>query len=237
MLSFLRDHGNGDLPAQQPDAAGETAPGAGAEKPQEQEYLTVSAHEKRTRKSTTLLAILFIMGLLFLGYMIKKSTPKAASAAPDTTEETQLEAAISRLTGVKSEMSNNMGEIVRKFYEFSDVLQIKVGELVKNPFKLELVSANAEEPRIEITVSGIDDEIRQIRQKAKEMQLEMITQSDQGNRCMINDKILSEGDYIRDFKVCQIGGSSVKLEWDPDRNNGTSDTQSEAVEIILNLPD
>ena len=241
MLSFLRDQGKGDVPAQQPDAADKTMPVDGAEKPQDQEYLTVAAHGKRTRKSTTLLAILFIMGLLCLGYMIKKSTPKAASAAPDSTEETQLEAAVSRLTGVKSEMSNSMGAIITKFYEFSDVLQIKVGELVKNPFKLELVSANVkEEPRIEITVPEIDTEMvkqRQIRQKAKEMQLEMITQSDQGNRCMISDKILTEGDYIRDFKVCQIGDSFVKLEWDPDRNNGSSDTKSEAVEIILNLSD
>ncbi|MFC1604170.1 hypothetical protein ACFL5F_03995 [Planctomycetota bacterium] len=241
MLSFLRDQDNGDLPAQQSDAAGEMAPGAGAEKPQEQEYLTVAAHGKRTRKSTTLLAILFIMGLLCLGYMIKKSTPKAASAASDNTEETQLEAAVSRLTGVKSEMSNSMGEIVRKFYEFSDVLQVKVGELVKNPFKLELVSANVkEEPRIEITVPEIDTEMvkqRQIRQKAKEMQLLSIMQSDRGDCCMIGDKILYEGDYVKDFKVRQIGDSFVKLEWNPDRKNGPSDAQSEAVEIMLNLSD
>ncbi len=241
MLSFLRDQGNGDLPAQQPDAASETAPGDGTEKPQEQEYLTVATHGKRTRKSTTLLAILFIMGLLCLGYMIKKSTPKAASAASDITEETQIEAAISRLTGVKSEMFNSMDEIVRKFYEFSDVLQVKVGELIKNPFKLELLSANVkEEARIEIKVPEIDTEMvkqRQIRQKAKEMRLLSIMQSDRGDCCMIGDKILYEGDYIRDFKVRQIGDSFVKLEWNPDRNNGPSGTQSEAVEVMLNLSD
>jgi len=173
--------------------------------------------------------------------MIKKSTPKAASAASDNTEDTQLEAAVSRLTGVKSEMFNSMDEIVRKFYEFSDVLQIKVGELVKNPFKLELYSANVkEEPRIEITVPEIDAEMvkqRQIRQKAKEMQLLSIMQSDRGKCCMIGDKILYEGDFIREFKVCQIGNSFVKLEWNPDRNNGSSGTQSEAVEITLNLSD
>ena len=241
MLSFLRDQSNGDLPAQQPDAAGETPPGDGAEKPQEQEYFTVAAHGRRTRKSTTLLAILFIMGLLCLGYMIKKSTPKAASAASDITEDTQLEAAISRFTGVKSEMFNSMDEIVRKFYEFSDVLQVKVGELVKNPFKLELFSANVkEEPRVEIKVPEIDTEMvnqRRIRQKAKEMQLLSIMQSDRGDCCMIGNKILYKGDRIRDFKVRQIGDSFVKLEWNPDRNNGSSGTQSEAVEITLNLSD
>jgi len=241
MLSFLREQGNGDLPAQKPDTGVESAPGDGAEKPQEQEYLTVAAPGKRTRKSTILLAVLFITGLLCLGYMIKKSTPKAASAASDVTEETQLEVAIARITGVKSEMFNSMDEIVRKFYEFSDVVQIKVGELVKNPFKLELFSANVkEEPRIEIKVPEIDTEMvqqQQIRQKAKEMRLLSIMQSDQGNCCMIGDKILYEGDYIRDFMVRQIGDNFVKLEWNPNRNNGSSATQSEPVEIMLNLSD
>jgi len=241
MLSFLREQGNGNLPAKKPDTAVESAPGDGAEKPPEQEYLTVEAPGKRTRKSTILLAVLFIIGLLCLGYMIKKSTPQAASAASDVTEETQLEAAIVRLTGVKSEMFNSMDEIVRKFYEFSDVLQIKVGELVKNPFELELFSVNVkEESRIEITVPEIDTEMaqqQQIRQKAKEMRLLSIMQSDRGNCCMVGDKILYEGDYIRDFMVRQIGDNFVKLEWNPNRNNGSLSIQSEPVEIMLNLSD
>ena len=244
MLSFLREQGNGNLPAQKPDTAVESAPGDDAEKPQEQEFLTVAAPGKRTRKSTILLAVLFIIGLLCLGYMIKKSTPKAASAASGVTEETQLEAAVARLTGVKSEMFSSMDEIVRKFYEFSDVLQIKVGELVKNPFKLELLSANAkEEPRIEIKVPEVDIEMaqqQQIRQKAKEMRLRSIMQSDQSDRgdcCMIDDKTLYEGDFIRDFMVRQIGDNFVKLEWNPNRNNGSLGTQSEPVEIMLNLSD
>jgi len=242
MLSFLREHGNEDLPAQKTDNAVESAPGDDTEKPQEQEYLTVAASGKRTRKSTILLAVLFIIGLLSLGYMIKKSTPKAASAASDVTEETQLEAAIARLTGVKSEMFNSMDEIVRKFYEFSDVVQVKVGELVKNPFKVELFSANVkEEPRIEIKVSDIDTELvqrQQIRQKAKEMRLLSIMQSDRGNCCMVGDKILYEGDSIRDFMVSQIGDNFVKLEWNPDPDsNNVSSSQSEPVEIVLNLLD
>ena len=240
MLSFLREQGNSDMPAQQSKAAGETTPSDGTEKPQEQQYLTVAAHKKRARKSTTLLAILFIAGLLCLGYMIKKSTPKAASGATDSTEDIQLEAAISRLTGVKSEMINSMDTVVNKFYEFSDVLQVKVGELVKNPFKLELVTAKVEEPRVEIKVPEIDAEAakqRQIRQEAKEMQLLSIMESDRGKCCMVGDKILYEGEYIKDFKVCQIGDSFVKLEWDPDRNNGSLENEPEAVEIMLNLSD
>lgn len=239
MLSFLRDQNNEDLPTQTPQAAtGETS-GDGAENSQGQEFLTVAAPEKRSRKSTILLAVLFIVGLLCLGYMIKKSAPQSASAATDTTEETKLEAAIARITGVKSEMFNGMDEIVNKFYEFSDVLQVEVGELVKNPFELEGLSTNVkEEPRVEIKVSDIDVEMarqQRIRQKAKEMKLFSIMQSDRGKCCMIGDKILYEGEYIGEFKVRQIGDNLVRLEWDPDRNNKSSETKSEPVVIVLNL--
>jgi len=236
MLSFLREQGNGDLPAQQPNPAGETTPDEGVQKTQYQEYLTVGSHKKRARKSTMLLAILFIAGLVCLGYMIKKSTPKAATAASDSTEDTKLEVAISRLTGIKSEMFDSMDGVVKKFNKLSDVLQVKVGELVKNPFKLELVAT--EEPRVEITVPEMDTETikqRQMRQEVKEMQLLSIMQSDRGKCCMIGSKILYEGEYIKDFKVRQIGDSFVKLEWDPDRNKGASETQSDVVEIMLNL--
>lgn len=238
MLSFLRDQGNGDLPAQKPNPTGETTPGNDVEKTKNQEYLTVASHEKRARKSTTLLAILFIAGLICLGYMIKKSTPKTATASSDKTEDTQLEAAISRLTGIKSQMLDNVDGIVNTFNEFSDVLQVKVGELVKNPFKLEMVTN--EEPRVEIKVPEIDTEMAKqmrIRQQAKEMQLLSIMQSDRGKCCMIGDKILYEGDLIKNFKVHQIGKSFVKLVWNEDRDNGPSDNESEVVEIMLNLSD
>jgi len=241
MLSFLREQSNVDLTAKKPDADAHAASSDATEKPQQQEYLTVAAPGKRSRKSTILLAVLFIIGLLCLGYMIKKSTPQAASAAIDATEETQIEAAIARLTGVKSEMFSGLDEIVGKFHEFSDVLQVKVGELVKNPFKLELFSANAkEEPRIEIKVPEIDVEMaqkQQIRENAKAMRLLSVMQSDRGKCCMIGDKILYEGDLIKDFKVRQIGDNFVKLEWSANRDTESSVAPSEPVEIMLNLPD
>jgi hypothetical protein len=48
---------------------------------------------------------------------------------------------------------------------------------------------------------------------------------------------LYEGDYIEDFKVRQIGNNFVKLEWDPGRNGESPATQSDPVEITLNLSD
>ena len=223
MLSFLKEPNLGDLPA---DAAAREAQKNGNAQTQEQEYLTVASHGKAVRKSTTVLAVLFIIGLLCLWFMIKKSAPKAASAAEVGTEEIQIETAIARLTGIKSEMFTSMDEIVSKFYEFSDVLQIQVNELVKNPFQLEMFLSSlksktvAVEKPIEIDTEAIWRQ--QIRQRANDMQLDSIMQSDNGKCCMINNKILYVGDSIEDFKVQQIDDSLVKLE-------------SEGVEVVLTL--
>jgi len=227
MLSFLRDQSLEDLPAQEKmNTTAEKAPGDGTEKSQESEYLTVASHGKQVRKSTTLLAVLFIIGLLCLWFMIKKSTPEAASAAAGKTEDTLIETAIARLTGVKSAMFGRMDEIVGKFYEFSDVPQVKVNELAKNPFELETFLANIEEkPGADEKGNEIDAKTlwqQQMRRKSQGMRLWSIMQSNQGNCCMIDDKILREGDSIKGFKVLQIGDSFVKLE-------------SNGVEIVLKL--
>ncbi|MHC4423942.1 MAG: hypothetical protein ACYSWR_04665 [Planctomycetota bacterium] len=124
MLSFIREQELEDsLPQKPPASAGGTA-ADGTKEAQEQEYLTVAAHKKNARKSTMLLAALFAAGLLCLFFMIRKSTPQTTMAAAANTEQTQIEAAIARLTGVRSEMFDRMDGIVRKFYEFSDVQQI-----------------------------------------------------------------------------------------------------------------
>ncbi len=218
MLSFLRDQSLEDLPAQKKaDAAADAnkSPVDKAEKSQSQEseFLTVTSDGKRVRKTTTLLAVLFVIGLLCLWFMIKKSTPKSATAAAGKTENTLVETAIARLTGVKTEIFGRMDEIVGKFYEFSEVPQIKANELAKNPFELETISGNLN--------SGIENKVdtrtlwqQQLRQNSKGMQLWSIMQTHQGNRCMIDDEILSEGDSIKGFEVIQIGDSFVKLESD-----------------------
>jgi preprotein translocase subunit SecG len=186
----------------------------------QQEYLTVAARDKKNvRRSTIVLAGLFILGLLCLWFMIKKSSPQTATASLGqvSTEEAQIEMAIAQLTGVRSEMFNRMGEIVKKFYEFSDVQQVKVGELVKNPFKHEIFLGSLKEKSdTEIMRQG------QLRQQTKDMQLLSIVATDTGKCCVIDDRRLYEGDLIRGFNVRQIGDSTVLLE-------------SDGVEIILKL--
>jgi preprotein translocase subunit SecG len=218
MLSFLREQGVEDSSEQEQVAAGKVT-SDNAEATGEQEYLTVAAHSKNVRRTTILLAVLFGIGLLCLFFMIKKSTPKAALGAEAGAEETQIEKAIARLTGVRSEMFNRMDEIVRKFYEFSDVKQVQVEELVKNPFALEMFLANFRQ-MADAEETGIDAEL--MRLQTENMQLFSIMQLDHGSCCMIDDKILYEGDSIRGFKVRRIGDSFVELE-------------AEGMEIILQL--
>jgi hypothetical protein len=239
MLSFLREQGGIDLPTRKDDVtASKTTTGDG-EQPQEQ-YLTVADHGGRTRKSTILLAVLFIAGLLCLWFMIKKSAPSAAVAQAAETEEVKIEAALARLTGFKSELFNKMDEIVRKFYEFSDVLQVKVNELSKNPFALEIeMKSTKEESKVE-KKPKIDPAMvwrQDIERKAQTLQLLSIVQSDTNTCCMIGNKILSNGDSIEGFKVHQIGEDFVKLQWEPEHDDRPDGTEEERIEIVLKLRD
>ncbi len=228
MLPFMRENVRpGEVEAQKPgeqlknqnlSAPGEPKTSA------DQEYLTVAVHKKNVRKTTLLLAVLFGIGLLCLWFMIKKSVPSTAAAAAGV-EESQFEKAVAQLIGVKSEIFTRMDEVVRKFYEFSDVQQIKVSELVKNPFELEIFLGNVRKNTDKY--NDFDIELfrqQQMKEQAGEMQLLSIMQSsaDKGNCCMIDDKILYEGDKIRGFEVRQISDNTVLLE-------------SEGVEIVLKL--
>ena len=183
--------------SEQSVTADETTVSSGDES-QEQKYITVTDQHQNVRKSTIMLIALFGIGLLCLWLMIKKSTPPPASASVVSKEEAQIEAAITRLTGSNVEMAN-LDEIVKKFYEFSDVKQIKLDELTKNPFKMERFFGNLKE------IAGIGP-------AEKNFSLVTICQTDQGKCCMIDDKILYEGNSIRGYTVRQIGDNFVKLE-------------------------
>lgn len=237
MLPFLREQGPEDLTPQKRAANAGRGDREAAENAQGQEYLTVAARSKNVRKSTIMVVVLFCVGLLGLWFMIKKSQPQAALAAPAESEETQIEMAITRLTGVSTEMFSRMDQIVQKFYEFSDVLQVKVNELAKDPFELEMFLSSLmgkidpKEPEAEVDPEKIRQQ--RIRQKANDLKLASIIKSEQGRCCMINGKIFYEGDLISGFKIAQVGDTSVKIEWNGEDSTGTSPSQT--VEIVLKL--
>jgi hypothetical protein len=238
MLSFMREHGAGNSSDHSSAAAGSPgAPSSGG--PEAQEYLTVAANSKSVRRSTTLVAILVGIGLVCLMLMIKKSQPQAASARQGTGDEQKIEAAITRLTGVRSEMTDHMDAIVKKFYEFSDVFQVKVGELVKDPFEVEGFMTRgirdtaiiSEDPQVKA------EAIRRqkMQEQAGTLRLLSIMRSDSGHSCMINDQILRQGEVIEGFAVSQIGSHFVELKWLSGAAPGSHASETEAMTITLKL--
>ncbi|MHC5073419.1 MAG: hypothetical protein ACYTFM_06770 [Planctomycetota bacterium] len=235
MLSFMKEQGSKgpSKKSKETNVDRSSTEGVG-----EQEYIAVDSKKDRARKSTILLTALVLFGLVFLFFMIKKSTPSDASASSISDDEMKIEKAITELTGIRSEMNNRMDEIVKKFYEFSDIEQVEVGELSKNPFqhKLLLVGLNP--------VSDSQDgegqaEIiyQQLRQQAEDIELLSIMRSSGRRCCMIDDRILHEGDSVRSFKISQIGDDFVKLVWSQGDKQPSSESKIEDMEIMLTLSD
>ena len=179
---------------------------------QKQQYLTVSTDENKVRKNTIILAVFFGIGLLCLIFMIVKIKPQSAGAESVNTDQTQIETAIAELTGVKTEMFSRIDEIVRKFEEFSDIEQVNVDELAKNPFRYDRSAGLSNS-------NGDETGFIAAQEQSGDMELISIMQTGNGRCCMIDDKILYEGDTIRGFTVSVIGERSVEL-----KSNGTQIT-------------
>jgi hypothetical protein len=214
----------GQEPVESKQTQGNTEPG----------YITVASRGKNVRKTTYFLVVLFSLGALCLWFMIKKSGPSKAEAGTGA-EESQIEIAIARLTGVKSEMFSRMDEILNKFYEFSDVRQVKVNDLVKNPFRLEVLLGQLKQVK-EPADSEADAEflrLQMLKEQAKRMQLLSIMQTEQGYCCMINDRILYKGDSIREFQVKEITDNTVELQWNPSGQGSENTAQPVELETII----
>ena len=219
MLSYMREQGGAGVEASGQDVnnANKSAVESGS---QGQDYLTVAGKENQVRKTTTLLIILFVVGGLGLFLMIKKSGPQTASAGVNAADEVKIEKAISHLTGVSTTMLKRMDKIVNKFYEFSNVNQVEVDELIKNPFEHDMFIGNLKKTDAADESSVFKKQ--QIQKEADKLNLYSIIESDEGMSCMIDDKILGVGDTIKDFSIKAIDKNKVTLE-------------SSGVEIALKL--
>ena len=206
MLEFMRDEkSDNSLPkGEKPDIdAGEvnnTGSGAGSD------YLVPAEHGRNVRQSTIILAVLFSIGVLCLWFMIKKVAPKAVSAAIET-QEAQIENAIAKVTGIETEMNGRIDSVIDKFYKFSDVDQIDVDDLIKNPF-IHNKFSDAGQEDFDLDNATLKQELLR---KSKQLQLWSVMKSSQGSCCMINEKILYLGDTINGFKVSRIESRSVEL--------------------------
>jgi len=221
MLSFLKEQEQSNNPVE-PEAHRDRN-ADNTKTIQEQEYLTVDNKKRSANKTTCLLAIFFIAGLVCLIFMIKKTTPQTAKAQNFEHSQTKIAAAIAKITGINSQILNKMDGIVSKFYEFSNVQQVKVNDLSKNPFDRDTFLNNLQKNGDE--QSGFDAELlrkQQIQQQADDLHLMSIIQSNQGISCMINNEILYEGDTIQDFKLESINKNLVTLVWDKDPSQHTN---------------
>jgi len=208
MLDFLREQdnkdGNGDLTEnKQPSLQAEPDTLKGQQTGQDG-YLAVSADGKKAHKSTIVFLVLVGLGLAAVLFMIKKGVPQAAIAQSQDSEQAQIDKLIERLGGVRTEMSDKVDEIIKKFYEFSNTSQVTIDQLVRNPFKTaRLLGGNqGEYLRLPGTRNG-------------NMQLLSIMRTGEyGEKfcCMIDSKILYVGDSIGEFKVVKIADNTVELQ-------------------------
>jgi len=182
----------------------------------QEEYLTIATKEKAIKRSTILLGVAFMAGVLAVFVMVRKSGPSEA-AAEMITEDARIESAISRLTGIKREFLSRMDELAKKFYELSNVEQVEVYELKKNPFMHELNF----KPLVDSAGGGADELDSMLSEgamlqsrlgrKLSHMQLLSIIETSSGRGCMIDDTVAYEGDVVNGFTVVRINADNVEL--------------------------
>jgi len=201
----MKDDRNGTVPATATNTAASDNTGIGPPD-DDGEFLTRVHHGKNLKQSTIILAVLFTVGAVCVWFMIKKTAPPPADAAVGA-EEAKIENAIAQLTGIRTEMDARMGDIVARFSEFSDVEQVGVADLKKNPFAIELSigdPGHALEPWRR----------REVEERSQKLQLVSIMASPRNACCMINGKLLYKGDKIDGFTVTEIDSRFVELESD-----------------------
>ena len=202
MLSYLKDANQLPASADMPDGSqGDSGT---------QDYVTVSGQGRKIQQGTIILIALFAVGALGIWFMVKKSVPAAADAQPSQ-DQAQLEAALAQLKQMQSEMGSQMDSVTGRFYRFNNVDQVAVEELKKNPFTREMdytTTAGATNP---------SQRTEQIRQEAQVitmgMELWSITATPKGMCCMIDDKVLYQGDTYKDMTVSSIVEKKVTLDY------------------------
>lgn len=205
MLSYLRD-------SQTPAAAEQMkeSEANGESVCHQHDFLTVSGHGKRLRQSTIMLIALFSISALIVWFMVKKITPASANAAPSE-DQTQLEAALAQLNTMQTEVNTQMDTVVGKFYQFSNVDQVEVNELKKNPFMREFSESGKSDGPLP------DSELSLMREKARQeaslLELWSITSTPRGRCCMVNDKLLYAGDTINGMTVKAVGEKMITLDY------------------------
>jgi len=210
MLDYLKND-NSILNKDSSNSSDETNSG---ENSSHQDYIVPTVSGKNIRQSTFMLAGLFLIGAACLWFMIKKTSPQNANAATD--QQLEVEKAVQQLTGIKANMYSRMDEVVEKFKHLSEVKQVDVNELAKNPFMQPALAVPDEQTRFEnelLERSRLEQLKIEAEQKVKDLKLWSIMESKKGRCCMINDKLFYLGDSINGFTITEIGETYVVLDY------------------------
>lgn len=204
MLSFMKEDGNQNIVPESSKVVETLKDVDDQEEIRTEDYLVPSAFQKKVKYSTLILGIVFVIGVLSLFMMIKKSTPAQAKAGLSD-QELKIESAIAKLTGSKTQMNGKMNDIVNMIASLSDVKQVKVGELKKNPFsKRNSFKSSVSKP-------GFISNLISKKNGSKGLKLWSIMESDHEKSCMINGEILKENDTFESYTVKKIGNGFVDM--------------------------
>ncbi len=215
MLEFLNEQDDLE-PKKEKEVASVSAP---KEKEEEQpapktaevEFISTKAGSKNLKKTTMIVVVLFVLGVVGLFIMIKKGGPRIGSAQILDPQQAQIDSIVAKLGGVRSEMSNKMDVIVKKFYDFANVKQVSLDQLSKNPFL---------QGGIILPVAGEKNKSVPAAKKVPEFRLFSIERASTDASkwfCMINDKLLNVGQTISGFTVAEIGADYVILQLDENK--------------------
>jgi hypothetical protein len=114
-----------------------------------------------------------------------------------------------------------------------------VGDLAKNPFAVEVFAKELKSevtPQIDTAAEMVMIKRQRVKQRAGSLSLLSVMQSGQASSCMINDKILRQGDTIEGFVITRIGKDSVDLTWRGDGNPaGGNSAETDEFNVVLKL--
>lgn len=209
MLSFMQEDKRPKKPAEDEPREGLNESSQQDEQiSSEADYLLPAEHGKNARQSTLILIVLFVLGGVVVWFMVKKIGPKALFAAGPTPAEERLEQYVDLVTGMEAEFTTAVDDLMGRFDQFSNIEQVGVAELTKNPFKSDLVIQGEVESDMDAIQAQLD-----AKRRAEQLQLWSIMESPQGGCCMINEKILYVGDVIEGFTVVRVEERFVDLTY------------------------
>jgi len=166
-----------------------------------QDFLVPSSSGKKVKYSTMILGVVFLVGAASLFLMIKKIGPADAQAGLSQ-DDLKIESAIQKLSGSKAAITGKMNAIVDRISRLTDLDQVSVEDLKRNPFVLDN------------SFGGVDvsDLIDKKRTGDEGLSLWSIMDSGDQMRCIINGRAYNVGDQVGDYSVKSITDKYVELD-------------------------